>query len=282
MSSIPSDLLTLLRSTFHCINDRKIADELCTFGTQLYEIVYTKHLHERTPADNRPEHELVVLRNAMRICWRSGRERDSGHRFDIHELRVAVATSLLHDLRFVPRVMEEDIEAAIKRGDTKEAARLKKKKSENRLLHMQGSAEDALEVIEAIPSLMSEQESRQCIGYISLHDTWKTGLPYPASSDWLAVCCFEGDALWPLDIDFGPLADLERSWFLKHKNLDDFQTSLPRLKKRAQLNLNGQLHHYRKSSFGSVVDVFQDNQSVIRTGEGARILDELCKHWGLS
>ena len=245
--------------------------------TRLYERAYHDKLKDRTPEDNRPEHELVVLRNTLRICWRSGHERASDDPFDRSELRIAVATALLHDLRFIPRVTEEMIGAAAAQGSADAAERLRRLKFEQRLLHMRGSAEDALNLLQSDPTLLTEAECRHCIGYISLHDLWKLGFPYPASSDWLAVCCMEGDALWPLDSEFGPLADLER----KHPDLERngvFHPDFDRLRQQAGSNLKSQLCAYRQT-FAIVAERFQDQETIIRTVEGARILNELRSHW---
>jgi hypothetical protein len=268
--SVPDGLLRLLNKAFEVVDDDGVAHELCEFGTRVYELAYHERLKERTPEDNRPEHELVVLRNTMRICWRSGRERDSGHPFNRQELRVAVATSLLHDLRFIPRITEEMIKIAEQQGRHEEAADLRRRKASQRVDHMRGSAEDAIRIVRSHSTLMTEAESRQCIGYIALHDIWKLGWPYPVSSDWLAVCCLEGDALWPLDPDFGCLADLER------KNTSC--PSLEQLRQQAELNLETQLRTYR-ANFAVTAEQFRDGETIIRTSEGARILSEVREYW---
>jgi hypothetical protein len=272
MSSKFEGLIPLLQSAFEVIDNRTIARDLTAFATEIYSLAYDERLKDRTREDNRKEHELVVLHNTIRIRWRSGRERLSGYPFDRHELRVAVATSLLHDLRFIPRITEERIIACEQRGDLQEAEALRKQKSQQREEHMRGSAEDALKILEEHPALLSDAETKQCIGYIGLHDIWKLGWPYPVSSDWLAVCCLEGDALWPLDRRYGVLADLERKGKLA--------PTTEELKKQAASNLETQLRAYRRN-FAQTKEKFQDNETIFRTTEGARILCELREYWGI-
>lgn len=263
-------LHNLLTDAFAVIDDRQAADDLFAFAAQVYDLAYTTRLKDRTPEDNRPEHEMVVLRNTLRICSRSGAERDSGLSFDRSELRVAIAIALLHDLRFIPRVQEEAIKEAEERGDLARARELRDRKAGQRAEHLRGGAEDALNLILSVPGLMTDAETRQCVGYIGLHDLWKLGWPYPAGSDWLAVCCFEGDALWPLDPAFGPLADLERKGLMK--------PSFDQLRAQAQSNLDTQLRAFR-ASFAATAECFQDSETVIRTTEGARMLEELRAYW---
>lgn len=269
---VPDDLHTLLVSAFAVIDDRLVADELLAFAVKVYELAYIARLKDRTAADNRPEHELVVLRNTLRICWRSGAERDSGLPFDRCELRIAIAIALLHDLRFIARIQEEAIREAERRGELEEAETLRIRKARQRAEHLHGSAADALKLIRSVPGLLTEAETRQCVGYIGLHDLWKLGWPYPAGSDWLAVCCFEGDALWPLDPAFGPLADLERKGLCN--------PSFDQLRAQAQSNLDTQLRAFR-ASFAATAERFQDSETVIRTTEGARMLGEMRAYWGI-
>lgn len=272
MTHVPDSLRALLGAAFEVIDNQRIAADLSLLAYKLYGRAYLEKLKDRTPRDNRLEHELIVLRNTMRICWRSGHERESGYPFNRAELRVAVATSLLHDLHFIPRITEEMIKDAEGRGDSNEATRLRKLKADQRLDHMCGSAGDALKILRSDPLLFTETESRQCVGYIGLHDLWKLGWPYPTSSDWLAVCCLEGDALWPLDKEYGPLADLER------KGVNNPTQS--QLEKQAASNLETQLRAYR-ANFACSAEKFQDMETIIRTSEGARILKELRDYWGI-
>ena len=250
--------------------NRGIADDLRALAFGLYEQAYNTRLWERTAEDNRPEHELIVLGNTVRVCWRSGEERSSGYPFTRSELRVAVATAILHDLRFIPRITEEMILAA-ERGDKAEADRLRSEKSNQRTLHMRGGCEDALDMLHADSRILTDEEIRMCVGYIGLHDIWKLGWPYPASSDWLAVCCLEGDALWPLDPRFGVRADLERK---------GAEITPEALKEQASSNLTNQLRAYRKN-FRFTGEQFQDDETIIRTSEGGQILAELRDLWGI-
>lgn len=288
MTPVPTRLTTLLDEAFLDIQEYDGWPNLHELAEKLYAQAYHDRLQYRTPADNRPEHELIVLRTTMRICFRSGHERASKNPFTREEMRVAVATALLHDLRFIPRITEEMIQAAEAVGLPEKAKELSQARANQRRGHMRGSAEDALQILRT-SSLLTKAEIRQCIGYIGLHDTWKLGWPYPASSDWLAVCCLEGDALWPLDRDHGPHADLERKawqeWLAKCPESERPTWVLPDLthndlKKQAESNLKLQLCAYRES-FACSAEVFQDSETIIRTTEGAVILNELRAHWGI-
>jgi len=136
--------------------------------------------------------------------------------------------------------------------------------------HMVGGAIDAHSLLTSDRFLELDEIDR-CVGYIGFHDAWKLDLPYPPSSDWLAVCCFEGDALWPLHKEFGPLADLQRH----DKNASP---TLKQLTERAQSSLRNTLIHHR-TGWPRDAEGFQDAETVIRTSEGARILRDLRNYW---
>jgi len=268
----PEPLRALLDTAFVLIDDAALVDDLRAFARRVYALAWDARLRHRTPEDNRPEHELVVLRDTVRIAWRSGRERNSGDPFDRSDLRVAVATALLHDLRFLRRITEQEIEALEHDGRHDEALTLRHRKSEQRAEHMRGGAEDAGRLLRSVPGLVTDAELRRVLGYISLHDAWKLGLPYPLASDWLAVCCLEGDALFPLDADFGPLADLQRQGVA--------EPTREQLRDQAAANLRTQLVAYRKN-FAATAEPFQDGETILRTTEGARILAEARRYWGI-
>lgn len=269
---VPEPLRDLLDASFRVVDDGPLADDLRGFARQVYPLAWHARLRHRTPEDNRPEHELVVLRDTVRIAWRSGRERDSGEPFGRSDLRVAVATALLHDLRFLRRITEQEIEALDHAGRHDEAMTRRRQKGEQRAEHMRGGAEDAGRLLRSVTGLVSEAELRRVLGYISLHDAWKLGLPYPLSSDWLAVCCLEGDALFPLDADFGPLADLQRQGVA--------EPTREQLRDQAAANLRTQLVAYRKN-FAATAEPFRDGETILRTTEGARILAEARRYWGI-
>lgn len=270
-ASIPAQLLALLESCADEVDDLAVRARLVNLAFAIYERAYELRLGQRTPEDNRPEHELVVLRATLRICWRSGAERSSGRPFDESELRVAVATALLHDLCFIPRITEEMVVAA-RAADPVAARALEERKATQRTEHMRQGAELALRLLRAAPRLLDDAESRQCAGYIALHDAWKLGWPCPLDSDWLAVCCLEGDALWPVDRDFGPLADLERKGVGR--------PTFAQLRDQAAANLRNQLVAYR-SQFAACGQRFSDQDTMLRTREGARMLAELRDYWGI-
>lgn len=271
MATVPEVHWALLDRAFAFGELGLLAEELRTFARELYQRAFDARLKDRTLEDNRGEHELVVLRYTLRICCRSGQERESGQPFDRSDYRVAIATALLHDLRFIRRITEQMIAEAERSGRVEEAAQLRREKTTQRMAHMQGGAEDA-GVILRESNLVTASELRRCLGYISLHDAWKLDIPYPLASDWLAVCCLEGDALYPFDPEFGPLADLQRQG-IQTPTRDQLRT-------QALANLNNQLRQYRKN-FRHTAEPFQDDETILRTREGARILAEALAFWGI-
>ena len=274
MHCVPEYLRSLITLAFGAINDRSVAEDLHHLADRLYERAYRARLGLRTSDDNRPEHEPIVLGHTMRICWHSGAERASGLPFSLSEFRIAVAVSLLHDLEPIPRVTEEMIRNAENHGEADEATRLRQVKTAQRLIHMRRSAEAALVLLGNAPSLLDAIEVRQSVALIALHDVCKLGLAYPSSTDWLAVCCLEGDALWPLFGhakfgDLGPLADLERKGVMN--------PTRAQLRDQAQANLES-LRSYR-ANFGCTAEQFRDDETILRTEEGSMLLNEYRNYW---
>jgi len=273
MADFPGFIETLLRDACAPIaaDAPALAAELYDFSRRACAGSWEAGLKSRESWDNHPAHEAVVWRNTARIAWASGREGDPARRCTLSELRVACLTSFFHDIRPLVRISEESILAEAKGGASEEAVRkLSEAKAAGRKAHMQGGAEDANRWLLQHPELASPEERRRTVGYIALHDLCKAGWPYPLSSDYVALYCYEGDVLWPLDRDFGPLADLQRKGIV---------TPAPEeLRRQAHSNFVSQLVAYRESSFRALADEFRGG-TIIRTAEGAKILTELLNYW---
>lgn len=252
-------------------DDPQMAAALYEFSLRAWAGAWEAGLRNRESWDNHSAHEAVVWRNTARIAWATGREWDPSRRCTLSEMKVACLTSFFHDLRPLVRISEERILADTERGvSSEEIRKLTEAKATGRKQHMEGGAQDANRWLEQHPGLATSAERRRCVGYIALHDLCKAGWPYPLSSDFLAVYCYEGDVLWPLDRDFGPLADLQRKGTMN--------PSRNQLREQAHSNFQAQLVAYRSSSFRALADEFRGG-TIIRTPEGARILKELLRHW---
>jgi hypothetical protein len=273
MSALPKLIEDLLHEACAPIDkeDPELAAELREFSRQAYVVAWHARLSQVDVLNNHVAHEGVVWRNTARIAWEAERDRDPDRSCTLSDLRVACLTSFFHDLRPLIRITEESIIAEKASGASQaDIGKLIGEKAAGREAHMKGSAADALRALEAHPELATEAERRRCVGYIAMHDLCKVGWPYPLSSDFLAVCCFEGDVLWPLDPQFGPLADLQRKGVMA--------PTRDQLKAQAFSNFSSQLVAYRASSFGCVVDTFRGG-TIIRTEAGARILRESLRFW---
>ncbi|MEM7233122.1 MAG: hypothetical protein AAF517_13150 [Planctomycetota bacterium] len=259
-AQVPAFLVERLEKAFEVVSERGLRDRLRRFGSSLYEEAFHRYLcDQRVAADNGISHELVVLADTMRICVRSGSERDSGSPFDERELLVAVAVSLLHDLR------------PMKRGSSspEESAR-------RRMAHMRGGCDDARTVLDAVEAKALEPSFgkdviERTLNLISKHDLVKCGEPYPESSDWLAVCCFEGDSLWVLH-GLGVCADLLR---------DQAPLFAEGLRARARSNYAKLLKGNRAQFRDLDQAEFRDEETIFRTSEGASVLRERLSGWGL-
>ena len=266
MSSIPSAVEALFRTALEPILNTEVRMQLSEEGWTLYQNAWERHIQHRTHADNRLEHELVVLRHFFEITT-----PDNERPFSISELRVGMATCILHDTCFIPRVTEAHIIGA---KTPAEAEQLKSKKATQRRDHMIGSARNAKALFAySGTSLLSDVEVLRCVGLIALHDIWKLGFPWPAASDWLAVCFVEADLLWPVSHPTGPLADLQRD------NGPNYQPSTDELRKQAIVNRDTQLVPYRRN-FECTAERFRDEKTIIRTRGGARILARYGDAWG--
>jgi hypothetical protein len=267
MSSIPKTLQALFRKAFEPVLNTEIRTQLEREGWKLFRVVWERHIQHRTHSDNRKEHEVVVLRNFFEITAELA--------FTISELRVGLAACLLHDTCFIPRITEAHILAA---KSPAKAEKLRKKKERQRRDHMIGSARNAKRIFAYLAksgtAILSSAEILRCVGLVALHDLWKLGFPWPAGSDWLAVCFVEADALWPVSHPFGPLADLQRD------NGAGYDPVADELRNQAIVNRDTQLVAYRRN-FKCTAEQFQDNKSIIRTTAGARILARYSKAWGI-
>ncbi|MEZ6139969.1 MAG: hypothetical protein R3B84_05300 [Zavarzinella sp.] len=271
-STLPAHLIELLDNSLHGLENHDHSGELRHFAKTLYQAAYQFRFQYRTADDNRLEHELIVLENAIRIGLKVGANLESPTPRTVGDFQVLIISALLHDLRFIRRITEQDLRYVKEHGSDSEYQKLVMERSQQRLSHMRGSAADAKIVLKTLAYPLEQQVIRQSIGYIHLHDLWKTGVPYPLASDGLAVCFFEADALWPLHPHYGPLADLERQGI----PAPDFD----QLRQQAIENYHLQLCAGRKL-FEHTAEQFQDDKTIIRTSEGQRILREYCTYWGI-
>jgi hypothetical protein len=216
--------------------------------------------------NNHEAHEFRVWRQTVRIAWASGHDGNPAIRLTFNDLLILCVCCFFHDLYAVRRVAEEAIEQASEEDKVLKNAQ----KILLRLEHMAGGAKKAKEVLIGRPDLISPADLRRAVGLIAMHDMCKVGCPWPLISDSLAVYFFEGDVLWPLDPEFGPLADLQRKGVME----PDWAT----LREQAESNLKTQLLHYPKASFDSVMEEFRGG-TLMRTAEGARILAEHLRYW---
>ena len=275
---IPPACRSIVDGALALLPESRMARRLSAQTRRLHEAVHRQHLYQRTHEDNRPEHEVVVLAHFIEIALGSGGEGPSSRRpMSESDLRVGMAVCLLHDTCFIPRVTEGDIARA---ASPAEADRLRATKALQRPHHMAGSARNAKNLLLRLSSpgslghsMLSQDEIRRAVGIIALHDSWKLGFAWPPSSDWLAVCFVEADGLWPLS-ETGPLADLQRT------HGPDYAPTKQELRGQAEENQRTQLMAYRMN-FDPTTEVFQDEETIIRTRTGFRILQRYRELWRL-
>jgi hypothetical protein len=247
-------------------DDPALAAEVLAISRGLYFEAWEAGIKTREPWDNHTAHELRVWGRAAPIAWASGRNFNPAIRCTKSDLTILCVCSFFHDLYPFRRVVEEAIAAAP--ADQK---KLKKaQKMLDRLKHMGGGAEKAQQRLSKRPDLVTAADLRPAVGYIGMHDACKIGCPYPLASDSLAVYFFEADVAWPLDPEFGPLADLQRKGIMN----PDREALLA----QARSNFENQLLAYPRSSFGAVMESFRGG-TLMRTAEGAKILAELLRYW---
>lgn len=255
----------------------------------LAQLVWQRWLAWRPPADNRAEHEFVVLANAVRIGL--------DERLSESELRIAAAFSLLHDTHYIPRITEARISEVERAGRTAreagrldeavrledEARRLEGGKLEQRQRHMRGSAAMAELTLRNLRDDLGEEatwtqvEAEKCVAIIAGHDRWKLGEPHPASFDWLAVVCLEADALWPLH-PLGVQADLERP--REDGSIEPLHDPAA-WRKQLEVSIRT-LRRYRANWPAAGSDPFQDRESIFRTRAGHRMYLDWLRFWGYS
>ena len=221
---------------------------------------FDRWLSRRTPEDNRAEHEFVVFGAAMRIA--------EAERLSLSGKLVVVCATFLHDTYPIARITETAIRDCMKE-DPKLAAALLEKKARQRIEHMQGGAQNAVQLLRELPIVSADVRDR-CAAIIAGHDYWKLGKPHPPADDREALVCFEADALWPLH-PLGVLADLERSG----KDVTD-----PR-EWRKQIGQNLRTLREYRANWQGTDEVFQDADSIFRTEEGHRLYREWAGLWGL-
>lgn len=276
MSHIPKALEAQLAAAFENVMHPEIRAQLAAEGRDLYQTAWNRYFRHRTHADNRLEHELVVLKHFFQIAGDPSTEEPiPAPPLSLSELRVGLATCILHDTCFIPRITEAHIADARSEAEAEE---LRKRKASQRRDHMRGSARNAKRILAELAASghgwLNHAETLRCVGLIALHDIWKLGFPWPPAHDRLAVCFVEADALWPVSHPTGPLADLQRD------NGEAYQPSPQQLSAQALVNLNTQLRAYRPN-FEATAEAFQDSQTIIRTKGGARILAVHLAAWGL-
>ena len=255
------------------------------------------YLAWRTPADNRSEHEFIVLGNTLRIAV--------GERLSVSDLRVAIAFCFLHDTHFIPRITEwrirelqreadaADAQAADSRATAASSAdasaraielrqraeALRTARLEQRQRHMDGGAANAGFLLQRIhlpgepPRLaLDDAERRRCCEIIARHDDWKLKRAHPPSDDRLAVACLEGDSLWPLH-PLGVQADLERPG-------DDGRIADVWSPAEWRRQVAESLKTLREHRGNWPEDAgFTTTDAIFRTVEGGRIYREWCEHW---
>ena len=221
------------------------------------------------PEHNHPHHEVCVFRLGMKIAV--------AEKLSLSDMAVLAAFAFCHDNYKFKRIMDARVREAEERGLTAAAEAMRRRKHQQRVQHMTEGARRADEVLaglrhpgEPARALLTAAQRRRCSGIIAKHDCWKLGEAWPLWKDRLAVCCFEADALWPLQ-PLGVLADVERS-------KEDLAN--PGVWQRKVVESHGTLLVFR-ANWAGMKEPFRDRNSIFRTREGHRIYRDWCKFWGL-
>jgi hypothetical protein len=185
------------------------------------------------------------------------------------DIKVFAAFAFCHDNYRIRRIMDARVRELEDRGLIEEAAALLRQKREQRVKHMLLGARRAEKVLRSL-EILSERELTRCRTIIEKHDLWKLGEPWPLADDRLALCCFEADALWPLQ-PLGVLADIERSG-------EDAMD--PEVWRRKVQESHRTMIVYR-ANWAKMKEPFQGRNSIFRTPEGHRIYKEWRRFWGL-
>lgn len=95
----------------------------------------------------------------------------------LSELRVGMATCILHDTCLLPRITEAHIAEA---KTAAEAESLRKRKASQRRDHRSGSARNAKQLLAELAASgrgwLNHAETLRCVGMIALHDSDRLGV----------------------------------------------------------------------------------------------------------
>ena len=271
LSLLPPRFRIMLEQALWVVEEERERQELCTVACVVSNATWQHWQAQRSPQDNRQEHEWVVFANVMRIA--------EDERLSLTDRRVATAFCFTHDNYFIKRIMEEEIRELEAKGHFEKAAELTELKKRQRLEHMQKGAENAGSLLSQLKhpqstavSLFTPAEIERCVDLVAKHDLWKVEPPQPPSSrDRLPLACIEGDMLWPLH-PLGVLADVERA------GENQFDAAKWREKLLQSLRT---LLQFRKKWRGIPRGDFPDDESPFRTKEGHRIYREWRDYWGI-
>ena len=274
---LPIRIARIVQTTFDVVPDPGDREQLRAWADAIARVAWERWLSERPIEDNRPDHEFIVLDNAIKI--------GVDERLDIEHLKLVTAFALLHDTHIIPRVTETSVrrvvaeaDAARERGALDEAAELdarveslRRAKDEQRHVHMAGGVRNARLALSLIadsssdPSLrLADSHVEKLLDIIGHHDLWKLKEPWPRLADGrVALVCLEADALYPLH-PIGVAADLDRP----DENgafCDPHDPARWRSQLKSSLKT---LHEYRANWQDLADEAFQDGESIFRTPKG--------------
>ena len=275
LSRLPDRFNIMLEQALLAVADVHERQKLCEVACVVSNAAWRFWHSDRSPEDNRQEHEWVVFANVMRIAEAEG--------LCLSDKRVATAFAFTHDTFFIRRIMD----ASVRQASDEEKEELQRKKKAQRIAHMEGGARNAEFLLPQLmrpdsptEPLFTEDDIERCVGIVKKHDWWKLDPPDPPpTTDRLALACLEADALWPLH-PIGVLADLERP--NNEGETKDF--SQPSVWKQQLEESCATLVKYRAdwvAKAGISDDDFQHTESVFRTEEGYRLYREWRLRWGL-
>jgi hypothetical protein len=285
MNELPTRLRAMTEQALLAIKDDTERQNLRTVADAVSSLTWERWQAQRTPEDNRPEHEWVVLADVLAIA------EDEG--LSLSEKRIAIAFAFTHDTHYIARITEKQIRqvreaaALLEGADPTRAAELhnhardlETAKDRQRREHMEGGARNARLVLPALEKdghkLLIAEEVERCALVIAGHDLWKLGVPHPSGRDRLAVVCLEADALWPMT-PLGVFADLERPDDAGHAR----RLAEPGAWHAQARNNVRTLIEYRKNWDGHADETFADRESIFRTREGFRRFKEWRAFWGV-
>lgn len=164
--------------------------ELRNLTDQLFDMALTPDELLHDDVDNLPVHHTTVLAHMMEIA------KGALQRGEVNwsQVKQAAAISILHDICPVPRVTQEEIDAA----PEKDRPALQRKREESVPLHMSGGARLARAKLEELnrrtPTFSSADIDAIC-GVIAIHDDPKLNIKIPRDN-LMAMAFREADRLW--------------------------------------------------------------------------------------